>query len=646
MRRTFHLIALPLLLLFAAQGRADNTTVFVTPETAIFECPAEDSAVLGCTGADAVLPSLETRRVLFRHNPAAPPGHHHPLTVHCTFHRIQIAPDKQAWVCEELLLDTKTGRIQPRPIPGDTQMRWLIAAVALFVALSVIAFRNGLHTALRDQSDLLSTSNRALLVGVLLSLHLALLAHTLFRSGCLVATPTDEYEYFRIARDILTGARSFDWSFNISVASLYIPLIAITGATEYGDISSAMLVINGLLLAPATLLMAFLAIEHLCRSTRKAAVAALLLILLPYLYCPVELHALLPDAPSRFKAVWALPLFSAASHHLYYLFVWTGWNGLGDTPSTFLVLLTILLALKLPAKNWHIPLVSAVFGLACFMRINNIFFAPLVAFLFWQRFREDLRSPQTALLRGGIALAAFLLCFCPQLIANALQFGSPLTFPYTYHTNQAAQGFNWSALSSGTSFLIGTNYLYMVAGVIGLAFLSNKSLRHTLTLWVVPLVLFFCGYTVVGASPMRFTLSVYPALLAAFVCLDLWWVPAENRRSRLLALAAILLSVLAVSPCHRLAPPFSFLLDTVPWGRTLNLALSWAAPLASAAIVLVTLRKERRLLTASLAFLVLFHSGLPHLILFCLAALLAWTISEWCREIITSMTRQTRILNL
>ena len=149
-------------------------------------------------------------------------------------------------------------------------------------------------------------------------------------------------------------------------------------------------------------------------------------------------------------------------------------------------------------------------------------FAPLVAYLFWERIKERGDRKWCLLRPFALAVGTFILVFLPQLLVNKAQFGGYFYFPYVLHNNNAADGFRFYCLPSGTRFLIGCNYLYLVLGVVGLMVVRDMRRMIILTFWAVPLVLFYCGYPCVGACPTRFIQTAYGGLLAAFVCCDAW----------------------------------------------------------------------------------------------------------------------------
>ena len=148
-----------------------------------------------------------------------------------------------------------------------------------------------------------------------------------------------------------------------------------------------------------------------CSQTGRWFVTALLLAFLPFCYFPAEFFA--HDGPVRevFKSIFAMPNMNVASYRLYYMFFNTGYNGMSDTPSMFLIFLCIYLAISRPFGRRILIVVSFLFGMACLVRINNIFFSPLIAYMFWCGFREKFSSRRDLATYALTALAVLIILF-------------------------------------------------------------------------------------------------------------------------------------------------------------------------------------------------------------------------------------------
>jgi len=175
---------------------------------------------------------------------------------------------------------------------------------------------------------------------------------------------------------------------------------------------------------------------------------------------------------------------------------------------------------------------------------------------------------------------------------------------------------------------MGTNWLYMTAGACGLVMLWRQPAGRLFALWSVPLILFFCGYTVTGASPMRFTLSIYGPLWAAF------FLAADRggygRRPWLVWLF-ILANVVLVCPCQRWEGPAAIFLDALPAARLVVRTLIIVVPVVSLLAILIGLRGRTR--TFWLVALVIYQAGwwgFPALLLIVALGVALW---DWAEEI-------------
>ena len=165
------------------------------------------------------------------------------------------------------------------------------------------------------------------------------------------------------------------------------------------------------------------------------------------------------------------------------------------------------------------------FGFLCLVRINYIFFAPLLAFVFFDSFAELWKNKWNYLYAILCGTAGFMLVFVWQFVVNKIQFGSPFIWPYSLHNYAPDRGFVWRVVPYGFKYLCQTNYVYLVLGLSSLFFIPERKTRVLLTLWIFPTLLFFFGYPIVFNNPTRFIFAVFPPLLAAVVMNPVWTAP-------------------------------------------------------------------------------------------------------------------------
>jgi len=602
------------------------------PGTPFLATPELTAEVLAVSDQELTLPVRSQRRVFFTSNPTL--GRPHPLMVYTDFNEVAGAGQTTAWVSEHLQFDPAGRQVLLKTIPWQADTIPVLLFTGILGAMLWTGWRSGHLWSLLTCRE--NDTKRAIWypLGLILSVRWWLLSLVIYFSGNLMCRPADEISYFRIAADLAHGAFSREWIYPIGLPLLYLPFLLIAKATSYFDIAGALSLTNAYLVAPACLALSFFILLRLSVPVRTAFFAVLVFSLIPFFYFPVEFHSLAAARSGMFKAICAWPDFNQASYHLWYLFTALGYNGLSDTPAVALMLFCTWLGLRQPTTMTNYCLASGVFGLACLVRISSILFAPLVAYTYWTGGQRRFREAQWFLwLAVAGSLISFLIVFAPQLFINAVSYGGVLSTPYVLHDNRAAEGFVWSCLASGIPNMIGCNYFYMVAGVVGLAFCwrCDRTLFIILTLMAVPVVIFHCGYPVAGASPVRFLLAAYFPLTAALVA-----AVARNhlRRRENLFLALIFTAQLILTaPGHRFVPPFVLGLERLPNGAIIAAGLNLLVPLVSAGGDMVLFHRKLQVFVLALVFLGIYHAGSPRLVFVLLSIILAGAVIEWGREV-------------
>ena len=621
-----------LILASCVNSRAD--TFDFTSGTPLFKLPSTNSEIIAVTSSDITMDVVEGKLVYLERNPAV--GRlWHPMMVYVYFYKVNLPDDQSAWASDDLQYDTDNKMILPKTVP---QLIWaapFIISISFLLILTYCVYRMGYLPFITRGGGFNEAKPLITFALILLFVRYLLLFAVICLCGKVMVYPTDEHGYFKLSYDIIQGNFEGPWKYTAGLSLFYIPLILLFKGATYFDIVNQMTFINAFILSPAALILVFLIIGKITTSFRKAFFTTLILAFLPFFYFSAEFFAL--DSPGNevFKSIFAIPNMNIASYRLYYMFFNTGYNGMSDTPSMFLIFLCIYLALSRPFGKRILIAVSFLFGIACLVRINNIFFSPLIAYIFWCAFREkfSFRELATCILT---ALAAFLLVFSPQLMINKLQFGSFSTFPYILHANQANKGFDLACLPNGIIYMIGCNYVYFTFCAVGLFFIRNLRTKTIFVLWAIPLTVFFCGYPVAGASPVRFIMPAYAALIASFVCMDIWG--EISGRNKYLLVFSILLAVLLVSPCFRFEYPYPFDMENFKFGEDANLILNICIPLLLLSLSLFFLKKHLAIFLFLTLFLVVFFSGSPYLLFTILLFHLAVALSYWVADVRTRMS--------
>jgi len=614
---------------FAAAG----TTLEITPATPLFAAPSIAAKVIRVVDSDTTLDVLETRNVFVEENPAVRLQREwHPLLMAAQFHRVRLDPTTEAWVSQDFRYDTETRLVVPVCYPYARFMFLYALACIGFAGLLLYGARRGhLREVFRGGHELIFTRATGVWCVVLIvTLRLLLLAWVRLNAGNLFPRPVDELGYFNVGAGILSGRFGEPWNFTIGLPILYIPVMAALRISNHDDMAVCFSFVNSVVFFPAALVLVFWVVQRLAKASRPALVVALLWAVLPFFYFPVEFHSTSPTVEPLFKSVFATPDFDSASYRLYYIFTAVGLNGMSEAASALFILLTVYLALSLEPGTRQVLIVGGLFGFACMIRINNIFFAPLLAYLFWVGNKAAGAGLGDNLRRALMAVVAFIVVFSPQFVLNQVQFGNPLTFPYVLHSTGAARGFELSCLPRGIPLIVGCNYVLMSAAAVGLLFFRSRFLRNTLGLWAIPLVVFFAGYAVAGASPIRFILTAHPALIAAFVCTDVW--TEADWKCRLAAAAIVTANFVLVSPVARFTPSFPFALEQWAGGIMVARHLAIWVPLLSVGVAVFVLRGAPRLLVFVIAILTLFNAGSPQFVFALLLGVLGWIGFDWARD--------------
>ena len=209
-------------------------------------------------------------------------------------------------------------------------------------------------------------------------------------------------------------------------------------------------------------------------------------------------------------------------HYIFYQLTWLGRNAMSDYTAVFLLVVLLYCSMQKSRSLIRFFLLSMGFGFLCLIRINYIFFAPLLAFVFYDSFSELWKNTRNYLYAALCGTAGFMVVFIWQFLLNKIQLGSPFVWPYSLHEFAPDRGFVWNVVPYGFKFLCQNNYIYMVLGISSLFFIPDRRIRAFLSLWIFPMLLFFTGYPIVFNSPIRFIFALYPPMLAAAVMNPVW----------------------------------------------------------------------------------------------------------------------------
>lgn len=588
------------LLIFACA--AAGATLYPERDTPVLAAPEIGAKVIALTPGNVEYDIIAAQRYMFRQ---------HPFGRYFDFSKIKLANGQQGWICEELRIASKNGKPTIDRIPPDN-FNYKAAAVICGLIILVIALyfigdnffpEQTLRLGLKKISPAEQTA------GLLALLVLARCLQLLLMLSCdssLVTLCPDGNTYFNMARDIVNLNFHNPWDRTVGTCFIYIPFIWLfPAAGSFADVAPQLSAFNGFVLMPLCFVLGFFIIRKVCGSEFKAFFAVLLWIIIPFFYFNVQ-----DFDKGLFGALIGLPQLHFG-WQLYSLHQAFNYNNLIDAFSTFALFLTVFAALYMPPRRRMAAAVSILFGIACLIRLNNVFFAPLIAFIFWQRLNPCWKNwPQIVRYIGG-CLICFLCAFGIQFVFNKLHVGSFLTFPYVLVGNGTERGFVFELLPLHTKFLIGCNFLFFVLAVWGMIFCKDRYCRNFLILMAAPTAIYFCGHSTTASDPVRYILTIYLPFLAAFICAGPWKTLNRVQVSCLAAIIAV--SIFFYQPLY-----FKWIIlpSQVPGSY-----LCGIIALVLCAGILLSFMHDQKFMLYAGVFMLLYYSNSPWLLLSALVIL-------------------------
>jgi hypothetical protein len=513
-----------ILLLIAGFGLTCRAAIEAAVNTPVFERPHPDARVIGVVPAAMKLESTGDGELVFVTQ--------HPLAVYHRFFPVVLPDGGGGFVAPKLRVERgEDGGLRLYSVGHNPLWRqvWLLAAAAALL-LALLDYRKRLLAGTLAAG---SAREAGYFVAFAVLLRHILLLSVVIGGDNIVCAAADEPGYFQVAYDLLHGSAKGPWSYPVGLGVFfYLPAILLTGATKYYDFAVPFSYFSGFVLAPLALAVGFAVLRKLGIGNRPALAATLLWAVYPFFVFQGQ------DWNREIFTSAVMPTALGWSFRYYTSLIGAGFNAMSDTPSTLLVLTTLLAALSLPARRRGIAAVAALFAVCCLLRLNNIFFAPVIGYALYCRHREKLADPRYFAGAALTGAAVYLGCLLPQFWVNFHQFGSLFTFSYVLHYQDFAPidrpdaGFTWHTFWRGRNmlFLGGCNFVVWAAGIAGLLTLGDRFRRTMLALWAIPVILFFLGYSHTYCDAARFIMSTYLPLLAAFTGAELWRVAGPRMR--------------------------------------------------------------------------------------------------------------------
>jgi len=486
-----------LLLCLCLTAAGFGATVVLEPGTPVFREPKLPPEIIAVATRPTELPETGSKLILVQQ---------HPLAHYYRFTEVRLPDGRTGYFHPDILL-TRQGNLEF----GTMVEPWRYPLAALFTgllaAVGVILWKR------RGQED----RWRWLELGLIpVLLRMTLLIWLVNAAQNIITSPADELGYYSNLIHFLAGDYSERWHFTVGTSIFYLPFELLSGTRQLSDIMMPVSWIEGFVIAPLSLFLGYQIGRKLIGSDRKALAAMLIWAVLPFVWH----HR--PDFADRwFVAFFQFPS-TDFSYRYYINLIGCGFSAMSDTPSTMLVLLTMVILLYRRAV-WHTAALAAfVFGAACLFRINNILFVPALAAICWLQKPEYFAGIRRTLFNSAAGAGAFLLGFLPQMLVNWTFFGSPFQFSYTNYAEGAHTYVHWIFVELNSAFYGNVNQLVWIPGLLSLFFLPDRKLRIILAFWAVPVIWFFFGYSHGTDDPVRFILTSYPAFFLAIAANGLW----------------------------------------------------------------------------------------------------------------------------
>ena len=454
---------------------------------------------------------------------------------------------------------------------------------------------------------------------LLLLVHYLWIGYFISQTSAWGHLPIDEIGNVIDARLIIAGDFSTRFARPMGLSLFFLPFVWFSGAQSIYDIAPMVSWVMVLLIAPFGLACAFLFIKEISKSNWLAFSTILIFLLLPKIYLPVELQSC-----SIFNIFFASPDLYILT--CYYQIL-SGFNSMSDTLATTLIFGVLFLSVKLRTRTFRYIMVSALFAIACLVRINIIFFAPLIAYIFCYSDDKLLQDYRYCLKMLGYSFLTFLLFYAPQLVANYHQNGGVFIYPHAFYGEGSSDGFELSKLSAVTHYLMNIHYLYYGVFVTACFMIRDSYKRNFLILWVVPMTIFFCGFWL--GQPFRFLLAILPGTIAAMVIvIDELRKTMKNPKQLYLLGILLFILVFPVLPIYGLKQNIynPYLLTNIRY---------YIAPLSCLLIMGWYWRKrEKRCLAAAAICGIVFLSSSAWILFAAFIILLLWTAINWILDII------------
>ena len=399
-------------------------------------------------------------------------------------------------------------------------------AFAITYILLLIIIIRLLLMRLKIRSFLQSNVNILLLVAFMLIMRISFILRGLFTAGMFVIAPSDESGYYGVGESIF---KTFDFSqckYTIGFGIYHGIFAFLCDAKSYIDVLLPISYFNTIIIGSGIGILIYLITVKIFNSKRIALITLFIYSIIPFI---IQVNH------SGGIHTWDFFGFPKGIEYtllLYYWAAWVGFTPLSDTVNMGVIMTILLLALiwtnkqssdiqKKPQLIYSL-IIGLLFGFSGTIRVVNIYFLLFFVYIILKNhltFDKNDRKP--ALLILTMFFIGSFIGFSPQILANYLQDGNVFTLPYhIFHSKLVAKGFEIGCLSIAGPMIFNSSSIILSTALPGVFMIKEHSKRLLFVLYILPLLIFYCGYLSVSACTVRFALLLYPMLymLIAITC--------------------------------------------------------------------------------------------------------------------------------
>lgn len=538
--------------------------------------------------------------------------------------------------------------LQSGASPYLARLYFAIFSAILLVAAITVFF---LHRKRKPEID---SWGIALLCSMLLFLRWMTLSLFWYKAGNLLPLISFEDDYVRMGYEMANGLVSGgQWPFSMGSATLYSIFIKLGDYTSRFTLAKHICIFNGYFLMPACLILMFLILVRLRMKIWAAFAVVVFLALAQFSYSFLINEG---EAFNVKNSCFTWP-FTTPSYATSRRFVSIGLSGGSDVPAIFLLLCSIFFGLVMPVRNWTIAVFGALYAIACLFDMGNFLYAPAIILLFNNKHRKAFGLVPGTFLSALVFLIAFLAVYSLQLTVNYMQSGDFFAFPYTHCMKIILRPFGVHGVSrslfSGVGelfltfnyyegcadWIVRQNYIFYVAGAVGMLFMKPGRRRSLMVAMSVPLLLYFTDFqSIAFFGRIYFAQLCYPFGMCfaalAFAAQDRM---PERLRGAFFALAVV--NMLLITPiqyvCLELMP---FGLNNFEYSKDIYVILVFVVPALTLAMVSYYWQREKHIPWFVLSYFILFYSGtawaIGLILLFCIVREIArciYRLKKYCR---------------